>query len=421
MLIDKWRPLYAPETETGTGEAEGKAPPSGTGTEGQEDTRRLGGRSELRKQLEKNFETDRKTERSDGRTAEGRFVRGAASKEADADEGAEQVEGKDHAETGEQEAEGEQQETQETEEQKAAAKAAGTAPEGWSKEAKAEWLKLPAQVQAAVKKRETDMAKGVEELKGRYSEIDQAIAPHMDAVRRAGHTPGKAVAQLFAWFAALTANPQAAFPALAKSFGHEPDKVMEWLGFKPEGKAPDQQEQKTQPQTDIPPALQSFIDGMKQEIQGLKGEITNKFGALETNFAASSQQKAEETLAIWSKDKPHFDKVRAIMAELIGRGLVPLKEGKYVDLDAAYDKALYYDPAIREEVLAEQRKATDDARKAKEAAEKKAQQERADKARRANVGLGPSAPGTAVAQGGQKAKGKSVRESLQEAIESNRA
>lgn len=422
MFLDKWLlPVFAPETETGTDDTSGGtggSPPSDAGGDEGEDSRRIGGRSELRKQLEKNFATDRKaserTERKDGRTAQGRVARG--TQEAEGEEAQEgttteaAAEGETQVAT-EAAAEGEQEGEQQV------AAEAGTAPTAWSKEAKAEWAKLPAAVQQAVKKREVDTAKGVEDLKTRYNEIDQALAPHLEAIRNHRRTPGEAVAHLFAWFAALTANPKQAFPALAKSFGKD---LREFVDAPAAGEtaadkgttAAAQQQQ----EGDVPLALKQYLDGFKSQME-------QQFGQLATSFQQSSLQKAKETLAVWSKDKPHYEKVKHIMADMIGKGLIPMKEGGEVDLDSAYDRAVFYDPTIREEILAERQQNAEAEAKRKRDAEAKAQKDKADKARKAGLSLGPSAPGggNSGQQSQKKGGGKSVRESLQEALAEHRS
>jgi hypothetical protein len=63
------------------------------------------------------------------------------------------------------------------------------APERLSKEAKADWDKAPETVKQAFVKAEQDMQRGVEELRQRYAGIDQAIAPHADALRQMNASP----------------------------------------------------------------------------------------------------------------------------------------------------------------------------------------------------------------------------------------
>lgn len=396
------------EQELNTEQQGGAPPPPPPAEEPSEG--KLSGRSQLRKQLEKNFETERR-DRGDGRTAEGRFVRGTRREEAEPE-----------AEGGRQEApegqitEATAPETPETTPEAApAAEPAVAAPEAWSREAKAEWAKLPAAVQAAVSKREADTTKGVKELKGKYGQIDQALEPYLETIKRHGRSPGEAIAQLFAWFASLSTQPQQAFPALAKSFGYDLKQFVEPA----QGEAkPPEEEETTAPA--VPKELQAYFDAQNRQIEALKAEQAQRIAQFEAQLQTANVQKAKETLNVWAKDKPHFEQAKAVMAELIGRGMVPLLEDGQVDLDAAYDRALYYDPVLREQILQEKQQKAEVERKKKEDAERKAQQDKAEKARKAALSLGPNAPGTNTGSTNRANRGKSVRESLRQAFEEAR-
>ena len=262
-------------------------------------------------------------------------------------------------------------------------------------------------------KREADMAKGVEELKGKYKDIDTAFAPHMDAIRRHGHTPAQATAQLFGWFQALAANPKVAFPALAKSFNID----LATLIAQPQQQQQPAGGEQQQPAGAIPPELQKYITDLQAELGQVKQAFTQEIGGLKSTFQQQSEAKTQEILSAWSKDKPHFEAVRGLMAQLIQSGAVPLKDGQ-VDLDGAYDMALYANPQVRQQVLTERQEAAKAASLAKAAAEKKAQQEQAAGARKAAVSVNGGAPGgVGAAQAKPKGKGKSVRESILEARE----
>jgi hypothetical protein len=370
------------------------------------------GRSELRKQLEKSVDSARKAQEPEAKPrAKGKYVSTARKEEV---QGAETA-----AEPAEAEAEAAPAE-------EAAAEPAVAAPEGWAKEAKAEWENLPPAVQAAVTKREVDMAKGVEQIQKKYAEIDQVIQPRMETIRRHGHTPAQAVNQLFAWFEALSANPNTAFPALAESFKYNlrsipgliPQELIQLWQEKQKGGQPAQQPgtqpaADAQPAGEIPPGVQKYIDEMRQELAGLKEGFTNQLGQLSTSFQQQSQAKTEEILANWSKDKPYFEDVRRTM--IASQEVPPLPNGA-ADLDRAYDMALWANPEIREKLRADERQKADAELKAKQAAERKAQQEQADKARRVQGGsLTAGAPGAPTLPVKGK-KGKSVSESLREAI-----
>jgi hypothetical protein len=362
------------------------------------------GRSDIRKSLEKGFEDQRKAQIPTGREEpedRGRDRRtgqytSRARQEAETPEG--------------REPEAPPQEAQEAPET--------AAPEAWSREAKDAWAELPPHVQQAVLKREQDTVAGVRQLQDRYREIDTALAPRQEVIRQTGHTPGQAVNQLFLWFEALTADaervkrgiPAQAFPALAQSFGIDPNIAYAAYAQQQQQPQPGQVDPAAvQPQYEGPPKW--FTDQMNQWGQALG----QKFGSIEQAMQQQGLAKANEVLDIWSKGKPYFEEVRPLMAQLLQAQMVaPLPNGN-ADLDKTYETACNMDPNVRAKMYAEQQKAADAQRKAKEAAEKKAQQDQADKARRAAVALGPSAPGNQVTP--ERRKGKSVRESLQEAIE----
>jgi hypothetical protein len=290
------------------------------------------------------------------------------------------------------------------------------------------WADLPPQVQQAVLKRETDTAKGVEALKNQYKDIDGALASRQELIRNTGHTPAQAVNQLFLWFEALTADvervkrgiPAQAFPALAQSFGLDPR--IAYAAYAQQAQ-PQQAQTQQRPAAqgdgaaapaapEIPPQLQEWWQGQLQQLGSVLGQ---RFGSIEQQMQQQGLSKANEVLDIWSKGKPHFDEVRMTMAQLLQSGMVPALPNGNADLDKAYDMALYALPEVRAKVLADANKAAETQRKAKEAAERKAQQEQADKARRAAVALSPSAPGAQPQP--ERKKGKSVRESLSEAME----
>ena len=413
MFIRKWSPAFAAEgVDGGVDGAEGaegtepaKVPLNETPTDGPGS-----GRSTLRKQLEKNFEQDKKRDAAepaakDKKPAKQR-ARTTANEEVETGSDEEVTTRGAVEEGGEEAAEG-----AESTESKIAA------PQGFTEEAAAEWSKTPAPVQAAIVKRIEDMDKGVKSLKERYAEIDAALQPRLETIKQHGHTPAQAVHQLFSWFEAL-AGDQArikqgqqplAFLQLAQSFGIDPKS----FGVTQEQEAGGEE-------TEIPAPVQNYIQQLQQKVASLEQGFTEKLGQFENTFAAQTQAKTEEILGAWSKDKPYFQEVRQLMAQLIGSGVVPPLQNGSADLDKAYDMALHAQPDVRVKVLADQQKKAEAEKKAKADAEKKAQQEHALKARRTATGLGPGAPG-----GGEldaqnrprKGKGKSVRESLMEAIE----
>jgi hypothetical protein len=245
----------------------------------------------------------------------------------------------------------------------------------------------------------------------------------MEAIRRNGHTPAQAVGQLFAWFQALAANPKEAFPALAKSYNFDLASVVQPQTPPPAAAANGQATPPAQAQAgEIPEPVKNYISGLEQKIVDLTSAVTNKIGSLETNWQRESENKTQEILMTWAKDKPHFEEVRKHMGYLIGSGAVPLKPDGKIDLDKAYDMAIFAVPEVREKVLAAQAEEQRKQAEAKAVAEKQAQAAAAAKSRSAAVSVGTSAPGApgAPGQGRQRGKSKSVRDSLKEAFEAQR-
>lgn len=358
------------------------------------------GRSQLRRQLEQGFDNDRKAAEREAKRQAGRFNR---TKTAVPDD-QQKTEAAPAGEGGE--AEGD-----------AAENAATPAPEAWTKEAKAAWGNLPPEVQAAVTKREVDMAKGVEELKAKYTDLDKVLAPRLETIRRHGQTPANAVNQLWLWFEALSQNPDQAFPALAQSFKYDLRRVMPQEQPQQQQVQPQAQQQAPSQQEidELPAWARQYFGQYDQSMNQMAQFFQQKLGSLEQNLAAASQAKTDEILSTWAKDKPHFEDVRQHMANLIGSGAVPPLPNGSADLDKAYDMALWGMPEVRQKILAEQAAAQQAELKKKADAERKAQQELAEKARRAATSIAPTAPGAPVAQQKKGKTGKSVRESIMEA------
>jgi hypothetical protein len=296
------------------------------------------------------------------------------------------------------------------------------APASLPAEAKAEWEKTPPAVQAAFIKREQDMNAGVEQLKQRYNLIDQALAPHTDALRQMNATPGDAVNRMFLWFKALAGNPQAAFPELAKSMG------IDWKRLS----TPQVQGQQAAPvpgaeggaasAPEIPDAVKQYIGGLEQKLnqygQALN-QVAGRFGSVEQNINTQNEARTRENLNLWSTGKKHFEAVRQDMAKMIETGVVPLKDGQ-VDLDTAYERAIYFNPEVRALVLAEQQQANLEAQQQTEKAATTVAQQQVTRARKAAGGSLPasSTPGAPNGAGKNAKPGQkmSVRDSLRAAI-----
>jgi hypothetical protein len=267
--------------------------------------------------------------------------------------------------------------------------AAGGPPARWEKEAKAEWEKVPKKVQDAVTKGEADVQKGVDSIKAKYNDIDQALSPHLQTIRNAGHSPGTSIRQLFAWHEALNKNPVESFDALAKAHGYD---IMALAQAARGGAQGAQQQQQTNGQQGYDP--RQIINYVDQRL----GELT----------AQQTEKTIQGILADFAKSHPHYERLRGKMAALVAGGAVPLTPEGAVDLEKSYQAAMRMDDELGELMFAE-----------RIAAEKKKQREYADRARRAGASLGGAAPGSNNSLGGTKKRpgSRSVRDSIAESIE----
>jgi hypothetical protein len=268
-------------------------------------------------------------------------------------------------------------------------------------------------LQEAFVKREQDMQKGVDELKSKYNLIDQSLAEHTDALRQMNATPGEAVNRMFLWFKALANNPVQAFPGLAQSMGMDWNKVVAAIT---QGQQPQQQGQPGAPE--IPENVKTYVGTLENQVRELSKmvqQVQSGFGNIQNDITAQNEAKTKENLGIWSKDKPYFEEVRQDMARLIQADPALVKNGQ-VDLDTAYERAIYYNPDVRVKVLAAQQQANQQVQQDQAAQATTQKQAQVAKARKASVSL----PTTNAPTGGPPSKKPtakmSVRDSLKAAI-----
>ena len=283
----------------------------------------------------------------------------------------------------------------------AAAQGAGqvdttSAPKSWRADERAHYDQLPPEIKNAVHRREQEMERGVAELKQRYSEIDAALAPSMEVIRADGHTAGRAISQMFNWFNHLSRNPAEAFPQLVATIPGAREALLQ--------QAQRQQQQAGAQAQQTNGGAQQFDPGVVQQY------VDQRVGTLEQQMMDQQQARTNEILENWARGKKYYERVRVMMSQLLqpnqyGQSVIPLKNGS-VDLDGAYTYACRLLPDVFAEVQAEER-----------GAERKAQREQAEKARRSSGSLVPGAPGSGSSTSPKKRSGaKSVRDSINEAM-----
>lgn len=280
-----------------------------------------------------------------------------------------------------------------------APQAASGAPEAWKKEEKALWDSLPELAKQAITRREADTAKGVQELRTRYQDIDTAVAPYKAVMTQNNVTPAQAITQLFKWHMELAGpNKIQAYVQLGKSFGIDPATVAAALATQAE--KPTSVDQGNP----IPENLRPVITDLETRIK-----------SFEEQNATAARNAAQQTWLNWSKDKPHAEKVRALMANLINSDLALIQAGQpqvsntikdgSIDMDAAYQAATYAHPEVRAAILQEEQAKRD--KDAKAAAEK---------ARKASVSMRSGAPAGTVSNAPIAPKVETVAESIRRAL-----
>lgn len=291
----------------------------------------------------------------------------------------------------------------------AAPQAGAGAPTAWTKEEKAVWDSLPDLAKQAISRRETDTAKGVQELRTRYQDIDTAIAPYKAVMTQNNVTPGQAITQLFKWHMELAGpNKVEAFRQLAKSFGVDPATIAAAPAANTQVPPADAGKDGDQ----IPENLRPVISGLESRLK----EYGDKMSTIEARESAALQTAAKQTWVNWSKDKPHAETVRGLMANLINSDLALIQAGQSqvsntikdgsIDMDAAYQAAIYAHPEVRATILQEEQTKRD-----------KAAAAAAEKARKAGAGVRPGAPaGTPKAPDANAPRVESVADSIKRAL-----
>lgn len=236
-----------------------------------------------------------------------------------------------------------------------------SAPSSWGKDAIPIWDTLSQEAKGIVRKREADFLKGIEKYtqkSSQYDELDRVLAPSRAVYQQFGaKNDVEAVSRLIEWEATLRGNPVAGIQRLAQQLGVDLSQLA-------------------QPQEPIDPGLQNTLRPVLDEF----GQLKQQLNSMMTAQQQASQEKIASELSTFAKDKPHFERVRVRMGQLMQGGVVAP-----TDLDGAYQQAIWSDPELRDQLLREE----DEKRKA-EFAETQAKQ--AKNARLAAISPGVRAP-----------------------------
>ena len=243
------------------------------------------------------------------------------------------------------------------------------APTSWSTAAKSEWAKLPPAIQQEVLKRESDVAKGFEERANRlksYEPIEQALEPVRRMLDLNGVSPGQYVRQLVAAEQYLQTNPAEAIQYLARSYG------VDLQGM-------------TQQQAEAAPA-DPAVAALTQQVQQLTQHITSSAQQQQAQQHDAVARQIEDFKA--DPKHKHFD---AVYDDMVAMAAAERSMGKQPSLGTLYERAVWANPSVREQILAEQ-KAEQERKTAEERARKVKEARRAAGTNMGSQGTGGQTP-----------------------------
>lgn len=259
-----------------------------------------------------------------------------------------------------------------------------TPPAGWTAAEKAEWQKLPPAVQAAVSRREAEIARGGQQWSEEKRRYEAVLSPVAEAARRNGLTTEAGLKSLLDAQAFLERDAAGAIKWLAQSHGvnlatlagHQPDEV-------PSAQTPD---------------IAALV---RQAVAPIVAPIQQRWQAEEQRQTEMTTQMVVEFSN--SEGHEHFNAVQQDIMDLIP----PLKERNpswtpQQILQEAYDRATYANPVTRQTILTAREQAAEERRRAEAS-------QRATKARSAAVSVTGSPQGSAAPESAGSLREEIVR------------
>ncbi len=194
---------------------------------------------------------------------------------------------------------------------------ANEAPKGLSADIRAKWATLDPSIQAEFRRRDEAADNGARQWSEEKRSYEQTLVPLKDFSTKYGIDDRTALTRLLDWQRALEANPREALMQLAKVSGIDLSN-------------PNQPQSQPQPVSYDP-----RVDGIAPVVSQLQDYITN------TQIDQFRNAPGHE----------HFDAVRVRMGELIERAD---KVGQQLNMQQAYDQAIWLDEGVRSSLIAAQ-------------------------------------------------------------------
>jgi hypothetical protein len=255
----------------------------------------------------------------------------------------------------------------------AAQTATNAPPAGWTAAEKAEWSKLSPVAQAAVSRREAEIARGGQQWSEEKRRYEAVLSPVAEAARRNGMNTEQGLQSLIRAQEFLERDAPAAIKWLAQSHGvnlatlaGQPDEVSS-------AQAPD---------------IEAIVrQAVQRSVAPIVAPIQQRWQQEETNRTNMTVQAVEKFAT--SEGHEHYQAVEGTILLILPQIIEEHPEwSNEQKLQEAYDRALYATPATRQQVLAAKERAAEETRR-QEAAQ------RATKARGAAVSVTGSPQGSA--------------------------
>lgn len=273
----------------------------------------------------------------------------------------------------------------------AAQPAPAAPPAGWTAAEKAEWSKLSPVAQAAVSRREAEIARGGQQWSEEKRRYESVLSPVAEAARRNGLSTEDGLKSLLQAQSFLERDPQGAIKWLAQSHGVN---LATLAGQPDEGSSASPQQ----------PDIAALV---RQAVQQTVAPIV---APIQQRWQAEAQQQQEMTVrAIHSfassPGHEHYNAVEGTIALLLPQIIQENPEwSNEQKLQEAYDRALYATPATRQQVLDAKESAAEETRRKEATA-------RASRARGAAVSVTGSPQGSAAPE-----SAGTLREEIQRAM-----
>lgn len=225
-------------------------------------------------------------------------------------------------------------------------------PNSWSKEAKADWDKLPPQVQEHIAQREAQSHKAISELgqfAKAYEPVHNTIRENYERIRASGKDVGTYTDHLFKADAALERDPVGFIKMVAEAKGIDLAALSDPFAIP----STDAQSQQITAQLN---AAMSRVEHLERQLADTRYKVEGR----EAQEYQARQSSYEAEVTKFSADKVDFqDLINDIVPEVKRiRDANPTLAAKDV-LQEAYDRARWANPATRAKLLAEQQAEAD--------------------------------------------------------------